>query len=345
MVTAPVESADIPTPSVWSRDSASRLPGHLSAMYPFESRWHVTAGGHRMHYIDEGWADGTGDGAGPADPVPVVCVHGNPSWSFLFRDVVAALRPTRRVIAMDHIGCGLSDKPGDAAYGYRLANRVDDLDGLIDTLVGPDTPVDLVLHDWGGMIGSAWAMRHRGRVRRLVAMNTAAFGLPPGRRLPVTLKLLKAAGPLAELMVRGGNAFAGLAAHGWATARPMPPDVRDGFLFPYRTWADRIATLRFVQDIPLGPEDVSYATVKAVDDAVAAGLYAGVPTFLLWGLRDFVFDAAFLAEWHRRLPHARVSAHEGAGHYVLEDLGARGVAEVAAHLTASAAGTVGAAAP
>src|SRR5262249_61254450 len=115
--------------------------------------------------------EGTGD--------PVVMVHGNPTWSFYFRDLVKSLRGTHRVVVPDHVGCGLSDKPDDARYAYTLRRRVDDLERLLDHL-GLRDRLTLVLHDWGGMIGMAYASRYPERIRRLVILNTAAFLLPAG---------------------------------------------------------------------------------------------------------------------------------------------------------------------
>ncbi len=108
--------------------------------------------GLRLHYIDEGSGD------------PVVMVHGNPTWSFLYRGLIDELRDSRRRIVPDHIGCGLSDKPDDSRYHYTLASRVDDLEFLLDHL-GVDRDIILVLHDWGGMIGMAYAARHPGADR------------------------------------------------------------------------------------------------------------------------------------------------------------------------------------
>lgn len=281
------------------------LPEPLRRLYPFASRF-LDVGGHRCHVIDEG--------AG----APLVMVHGNPTWSFYFRDLLREFRLTHRVIAWDHIGCGLSDRPTDAEYPYRLQRRVEDMAALLDQL-GVRERITLVLHDWGGMIGMAWASRHPERVRRLVLLNTAAFGLPPGKRLPWQLGIVRNT-PLGPLLVRGLNAFSlGLLATG--VVRPLAAAVRQGYLFPYRSWSDRRAVLRFVQDIPLAPDDPGYDLVRQVD----AGLdrFRQTPTLICWGGRDFVFDDAFLAGWRERLPDAEVHRFADAGHLVLEDAGER----------------------
>ena len=147
----------------------------LKKNYPFTGRY-LDLDGLRYHYLDEG--------EGPL----VVMVHGNPSWSFYYRNLVLALRDRFRCIVPDHIGCGFSDKPGDERYDYTLAQRVADLERLLEH-VGGSEKVTLVLHDWGGMIGMAWAARHPERIARLVILNTAAFHLPAEKKFPPALRI------------------------------------------------------------------------------------------------------------------------------------------------------------
>lgn len=289
--------------------------GSWNALYQFRHRYH-DRGGLRYHYIDEGVGD------------PVVMVHGNPTWSFYFRTLINALKANHRCIAPDHIGCGLSDKPDDSRYAYTLQNRVDDLESLLDFL-GFSSRVTLVLHDWGGMIGMATALRRPERIARFVLLNTAAFMLPPGRRLPRRLKILRGRHPLASVLVRGFNAFAWGATY-MATTKGLPDAVREGLLAPYDSWANRIATLRFVQDIPLKPGDTSYELAKSVDDNLHT--LADRPALICWGERDFVFNDDFLREWRRRFPDAEVHAFADAGHYILEDAPERVVPLVQAFL-------------
>lgn len=274
--------------------------------YPFESRW-FERDGLRQHYLDEG--------AG----APVLMVHGNPTWSYYYRHLVRALSGTRRCIVPDHIGMGLSDKPDDEHYEYSLYQRVDDLETLFQHLVRerglPERGITLVVHDWGGMIGMAWAAAHPERIARLVILNTAAFPMPADKRLPFTLKLGRDSA-LGAFLIRYFNAFAALATR-LAVVKPLPREVRAAYVAPYDCPAHRIATLRFVQDIPLSPNDRGYDLVART--AAALPQFADRPALILWGLKDFVFDASFLREWRRVLPNAQVHAWEDAGHYVLED--------------------------
>ncbi len=273
-------------------------------LYPFEPHFLEVAPGIKVHYVDEGKGD------------PVVFVHGNPTWSFYWRELVKALRDQVRCIAIDHVGCGLSDKPGDDRYEYVLERRIADLSTLIEKVVAPEEKVTLVVHDWGGMIGFGWATKHPERVARIVVTNTSAFRLPATKPLPRTLWAVRNVRPFGALSVRGFNAFAGLATS-MAVKQKLDPRVAAGLVAPYDSWANRIATLRFVQDIPLRPGDRSWNAVMAVEENLEK--LRGIPMLIAWGRHDFVFDDHFLAEWEKRFPDATVKVFEDAGHYVLED--------------------------
>jgi haloalkane dehalogenase len=192
---------------------------------------------------------------------------------------------------------------------------VDDLENLLDTL-GVNQNITLVLHDWGGMIGMAYALRHPERICRFVIMNTAAFLLPKGKSLPLRLRLIRNIKPFAALAILGFNVFA-FGALFMASYKGLEKDVKSGLIGPYNSWKNRIATLKFVQDIPIKKKDPSYRLAKYVDD----NLYRlkHIPMLILWGEHDFVFDMDFLLTWQRRFPDAKVKTFEDAGHYILED--------------------------
>lgn len=251
-------------------------------------------------------------------------LHGNPTWSFYYRRLVLALRETHRCIVPDHIGCGLSDKPGDAAYDYRLRSRVEDVARLVDHLE-LEQPLTLVVHDWGGMIGFAWAVDHPKRVARTVIMNTAAFPLPAAKRMPPALSLVRDT-RLGAFLVQRFNAFAGIAAR-VGFKKPVPPEVRAAYTLPYDSPANRIATLRFVQDIPLSEQDIGYEIL--LNTAKRLHLFANKPCLIAWGEKDFVFDQPFLDTWLEHYPHAEVLRFPDCGHYVLEDGGDALIAHIA----------------
>lgn len=273
------------------------------ALYPFTGKYFDRGGGVRMHYLDEGAGE------------PVVMVHGNPTWSFYYRDLVVALRDRYRCVVPDHVGCGLSDKPGDDRYRYVLESRVDDLEALLDSL-GIRENITLVVHDWGGMIGCTYATRHPERIRRIVVLNTSAFRLPDSKPFPWPLWIVRNTW-LGTFLVRRFNAFSAIASRVCCTRKKLDADVRAGYTAPYDSWANRIATLRFVQDIPLRPGDASYNVVAETESKL--GTLAGKPMLVCWGLRDFVFDKHFLAGWVARFPDATVHRFEDCGHYILED--------------------------
>ena len=270
--------------------------------YPFKSNY-LTIRGMRYHYLDEGQGE------------PLVMLHGNPTWSFYFRRLVQRFSATHRVIVPDHIGCGLSDKPGDEQYDFRLRSRIDDLSALLALLV-PDQPVTLIVHDWGGMIGLGWAVDHLESIRRLVIMNTAGFFPPKGKSIPWRLRLLRRPNPLMDWAVLHLNLFARGALY-MASRHPLPPAVKAGLIAPYDTPHNRLATLKFVQDIPLSPNDPSGPIVARVEREL--GRITARPVLLIWGRHDFVFDRDYFDEWRRRAPQAEVHWLEEAGHYLLED--------------------------
>ena len=243
-------------------------------------------------------------------------VHGNPTWSFYFRELIKALSPHYRTIVPDHIGCGLSDKPDSKSYDYRLKNRVDDLEVLIQNLVVKEK-ITLVLHDWGGFIGMGYALRHPERIGRFIVMNTAAFLPPRGKPIPMILSLIRILRPFATLAVLGLNLFA-YGALFKNSYKGLPDDVKSGLIAPYNCWKNRIATLKFVQDIHMAEKNPSYRIVKQVDDGLES--FTNFPMLICWGEHDFVFDQDYLSEWQRRFPQAEVHRFPDAGHYVLEDV-------------------------
>jgi haloalkane dehalogenase len=275
----------------------------LRHLYPYTSHY-LDLNGFKYHYLDEGQGE------------PLVMVHGNPTWSFYFRELINNLSPQFRTIVPDHIGCGLSDKPDIDAYGFGLENRVDDLAMLLDHLDLGDN-ITLVLHDWGGMIGMAYAVRHPQRIRRLILLNTYAFLPPADFRVPLAGHFIRRAGPLASLAILGFNLFSFGALY-LASHKGLASDVKKGLTAPYNCWNHRIAVLRFVQDIPLSPKDSSYRLAKTVDDNLA--LFSDIPILICWGEHDFVFNHNFFDEWQRRFPEAEAHRFADAGHYVLEDV-------------------------
>ena len=265
--------------------------------YPFASRF-LDFDGLRYHYVDEGQGE------------PLLLVHGNPTWSFAWRNIIKGLSPDYRVLAVDHVGCGFSDKPQQ--YPYVLSRHIDNLCRFVEQLDLQN--VTLIAHDWGGPIGLGTAQRLRERFSRIVLMNTAAFR---SKFIPLRIAVCRIPiiGPIA---VRGLNLFV-KAAFCMAVAKRerMTPAVKAGYLAPYDNWKHRVAVMRFVQDIPRRPADASYRALLKIE----AGLdeLRGLPMLLIWGERDWCFTVDFLREFEQRFPQAETFALPDAGHYVFED--------------------------
>ena len=281
-----MNTANTDTPETW-RD-----------LYPYEPHYAVMPSGHRMHYVDEG--------NGP----PVVLLHGNPTWSFMYRDLIRELRGTFRVISPDHIGCGLSDKPQD--YRYQLCDHISNLKYLLDEVLELRS-TSLVVHDWGGAIGMGYAVSKPERVARIVLLNTASFllGDCPWRIRVCRLPLF------GSVALRRFNAFArGALSMAMPAGESLEGAIREGYLHPYDSYANRIATLRFVQDIPLSPRHPSWETVGGIQKNLH--LLEDKPILICWGEQDFCFTLSFLKIWQQYFPAAAVRRFPEAGHYLLE---------------------------
>lgn len=266
--------------------------------YPFPSSF-IEIGQHRMHYLDVGH--------GPV----VVMVHGNPTWSYYFRNLIASISQFCRVIAMDHIGCGLSDKVQDFHY-YTLQQHCENLEVLLSSL--DITSFSLVVHDWGGAIGMGLATRYPERIEKIVVLNTAAFR---SKRIPWRIRICRLP-ILGPFLVRAFNGFA-LPATFMAVKRPMRKEIAKAYLAPYNNWRNRIAIAAFVRDIPLSAGDRSYDELTRIENGLPLLRDAGIPMLILWGGGDFCFDRHFYEEWLRRFPAAKHVYYGDGGHYLLED--------------------------
>lgn len=263
--------------------------------YPFESHF-VEVDGQKIHYIDEGSGE------------TILCVHGNPTWSFAWRNVVRKLSDRYRVIAIDHLGCGISSKP--AGHAYSLAGHISNLQSLVTQL--NLNQITLFAHDWGGAIGMGTAGKLPERFSRFALFNTAAF-----RSQNIPLRIAVCRIPfLGTFALRGLNAFS-RAALTMAVEKPMSGAVKRGYLAPYNSWANREAVNAFVKDIPLKASHPSWQTLVDVE----AGLeqFKEHPMLLVWGERDWCFTTKFLDEFEQRFPNAETLRIPDGGHYIFED--------------------------
>jgi pimeloyl-ACP methyl ester carboxylesterase len=275
------------------------LDGDFDGTFPFKPRY-LNAGDVRLHYLDEG----------PRDARPLLFVHGNPTWSYLWRRQVAALSQAgQRCIAVDHMGFGRSDKPPHLS-AYSLRVHVDNALALIDELALEE--VVLVAHDWGGPIGLGALLERRDRLRALVLMNTWAWELPSF--LPPFLREFRTEG-LGEILALAGNLFIESIPGGMAQ-RDIDPVMMAAYRAPFPDYWSRAGMLAFQRDIPLTERDRSARLMASIHERLSE---LHVPVMLVWGLRDRVFQPVFLEQWREIFPHARTVELEDAGHFLVED--------------------------
>ena len=299
-MTAP---ATIPDTTPDTTAGATTVPPALPGLDPAWSR-HLTVtdstgAAHDWHVLDNGVADPVGT---------LLCVHGNPTWSYLRRWLVAAAPPGWRLVAPDQLGMGWSQRL-DAPR--TLEQRVADLGDLTEAL-GVTGPVVTVGHDWGGVISLGWALQHRADLRGVVLCNTAV-AMPEGDWGPVLIRAADAPGVRAAVTV-GTPVF--VRATTALSRPPLPREVRDAFAAPYGSAARRRSVGDFVADIPFSPGHPS----RPVQEAIAEGIRTlDVPALLLWGPRDPVFGERYLTDLRSRLPQASLHRYEGASHLLPED--------------------------
>ncbi|MHA7238494.1 alpha/beta fold hydrolase [Arthrobacter sp. TMS1-12-1] len=259
---------------------------------------------HRWHYLDN-----AGDLQDGAVRGTLLCVHGNPTWSYLWRTYLAAGSEAGwRVIAVDQLDMGYSARTG---VFRRLGHRITDLEDFV-AAVGITGPVVTVGHDWGGVVSLGYANRNRENLAGVVLTNTAIHQ-DPHRPIPAPLRLALTPG-VHGLGTRTTSAFLDVTL---ALARPaLPPDVRRAFRDPYRVAADRQGIANFVSDIPVDPSHPSYEALTATADGIRS---LDVPVLMMWGPHDPIFSDPYLEDLARRLPHADIHRFERASHLVQED--------------------------
>jgi haloalkane dehalogenase len=241
------------------------LPGELKKNYPFKSHFLNIGGKNRIHYVDEGEGD------------TVLMLHGNPTWSFYYHNLIKDLQSSFRCIAVDNVGCGLSDKPQD--YQYRLKNHIQNAQKVLEHL--QLERFHLVIHDWGCAIGMALAENFPERIESLTIMNGAAFH---SSQIPDRIAICKIP-LLGSFLIRGLNVFV-LRSNSMATAKGLDPEVALGYKFPYDSWKNRIAIKKFLNDIPLQPSHPSWNMLTKVQDQLF--LLSQKKILLLWG-EGFLF--------------------------------------------------------
>ncbi len=275
------------------------LSKELQTLFPYQSRSFQLSSGLSLAYVDEGKGE------------VLLALHGNPTWSFYYRQVIAQFKTQYRVIAIDNLGMGLSDRP-ESYQELTLEKHIERVFQLLKHL--NISKCTLIGHDWGGAIATGvatLASKHNLEINKMILMNTAAFcdALIPWQialcRVPV----------FGRFLVRGLNLFAGPATR-MAVTRPLSPLIKKGLLFPYQDYASRVGVHAFVLDIPMEADHPTRKFLNTIEQSIPT---IEAPVLFIWGGRDFCFTRHFLDRWLKLLPQAQVQYLEDAGHYVLED--------------------------
>jgi pimeloyl-ACP methyl ester carboxylesterase len=272
----------------------------FAGTYPFAPHY-AKINGFAMHYVDAGSGE------------PILMLHGDPTWSYLYRNFVPALLRNYRCIVPDHMGMGKSEVAPDATR-YHLRQHIDNLEALVLDL--DLRGITLVLHDWGGPVGLGMAVRQPERIARLVLMNTWAFAPWPGGPLPRMLEIIRSDRGEAFVLKRNGYlepAIIGTTFH----PERLTQTVMDAYRAPFPTPASRIAMLRWSRDIPVQETDASFGEMRRIEENLSR--FAATPTLLIWGMRDPVLPPSVLHHWQRVLPHADTVAIDDASHFLQED--------------------------
>jgi len=268
--------------------------------FPFAPRYN-DVNGFAMHFVDEGIGE------------PIVLVHGDPTWGYLYRKFIPILSSHRRCIVPDHMGMGKSDIPQEP-YPYRLKHHIANLEAVLLGLNLDD--LTLVLHDWGGSVGLGFAIRHPRRIKRLVLMNTWAFAPWPGGPFPRLLELVRS--ERGEKFVLEKNGYLEPALLGTTYHQEnLTKTALDAYHAPYPTPESRLAMLSWSRDIPVNERDPSWGEMKRVEQGLAQ--FTGVPVLLVWGMRDPVLPPSVLRMWQRIYPRATTHEIDDASHFLQED--------------------------
>ena len=254
-----------------------------------------------MHYVDEGNGE------------PVVLVHGDPTWGYLYREFIRPLSEGYRCIVPDHMGMGKSGIPR-SPYPYRLQHHINNFETLLLSLGLTD--ITLVLHDWGGPVGLGFAIRHPKLIKRLVLMNTWAFARWPGGPFPKLIEIIRSERGENFVLKRNGyvrNAIVGTTHN----KHKISHTVLDAYLAPYPTPESRLALLCWSRDIPTNENDPSYSEMEQIEKHLAQ--FDQLPILLIWGMQDPVLPPAVLELWQKIFPKASVSQINNASHFLQED--------------------------
>ncbi len=282
--------------------------------FPFAPHYH-TIETSNMHYVDEGKGE------------PIVMLHGDPTWGYLYRNFITPLSQYYRCVVPDHMGMGKSDVPQDSSL-YTLHQHVINLEALLLHLDLQN--ITLVLHDWGGPVGLGFAVRHPERIKRLVILNTWAFAPWPTASLPRLVEIIRSAKGENFVLKRNGYLEPAILGTTHYTEK-LTPTVMNAYRAPFATLESRLAMLCWSRDIPIQETDASYAEMKQIEQGLSQ--FTETPVLLLWGMKDPVLTLPVLRLWQHMYPHATTHEIEDASHFLQEDIPERLVSYIQEFLT------------
>ena len=261
-------------------------------LYPFEDRY-LDADGARVHYVDEG--------SGPV----LLLLHGNPTWSLLYREVISGLRDSFRCVAVDHPGFGLSEAP--AGYGYTPAEHARVLEQLVVELDLRD--VTMMVQDWGGPIGFAVATRHSDRFSRFVIGNTWAW---PKSDLGTQIFSRTLGGPVGRFLIQRRNVFVEKILPAGVRRKDLSDEVMNAYRGPFPTPDSR-------RPIAVLPREILASRPMLAEIETRLPVFFDRPALIVWPTKDVAFGDSERERWEQVFPEHRTVTLEGAGHFIQED--------------------------
>jgi haloalkane dehalogenase len=289
--------------------------GDHNGLFPWKSTL-IDVGGARQALVDEGPRDAR---------LTFVCLHGNPTWGFLYRQFIRSLSAGHRVLVPDHVGFGRSDKPRELAY-YTLERHVANLTTTLDRADARNAI--LVVQDWGGPIGMGWATRHPDRVAGVVVLNTWAFVREPIMKLPRLFKYL-VRGASGYKRVTERNFFVEKLLCRYGTVHRLSPDVVEAYRAAHPRAEDRTGIAAFPRLIPETKDTAhpSWTTMAGIEDGLRS--LSEKPALIVWATKDPANKRPQLERWCRVFPRHSGPHRIRAGHYLQEDAPSEILARIA----------------
>lgn len=283
--------------------------GTFSGTFPFKPNY-LDLGYFKMHYVDEGEGE------------PILMLHGDPTWGYLWRNFIPSLSTTNRVIVPDHMGMGKSSVP-EKPYPYMLKHHVSNLEQLILNLELRN--ITLVVHDWGGPVGFGFAVCHPELIKKIVITNTWAFAQWPGGEFPRLIEIIRS--KKGESFVLEKNGYVKRALLGTANYPDnYTEQVLNAYLAPFPNPESRKALLCWSRDISVSNEHPSFDEMKNIENNLS--LFEDMPVLIIWGMLDPVLPGSVLEKWRQTYPYAKVCEINDANHFLQEDASKRVLAEI-----------------